>query len=155
MLPVAPPGGASAFVPTQLSVARTSALPNDHVLLALPPTATSASVLRSLRTEGVSVSAVADGIGVLDAVRARDPALLVLDMELPGPDQAAVLAAGHTEAPHRPVIALTPGERAPPWPGQPPGDRDDSLLRPFAVDELAARIRLRLRMGAPNARPVL
>ena len=60
MLPVAPPGGASAFVPTQLSVARTSALPNDHVLLALPPTATSASVLRSLRTEGVSVSAVAD-----------------------------------------------------------------------------------------------
>ena len=63
MLPVAPPGGASAFVPTQLSVARTSALPNDHVLLALPPTATSASVLRSLRSEGVSVSAVAAQLG--------------------------------------------------------------------------------------------
>ena len=72
MLPVAPPGGASTYVPTLASVPRASALPNDHVLLALPPTATSASVLRSLRSEGVSVSAVADGIGVLDAVRATD-----------------------------------------------------------------------------------
>jgi two-component system, OmpR family, response regulator QseB len=146
MLPVAPPGGASAFVPTQLSVARTSALPNDHVLLALPPTATSASVLRSLRTEGVSVSAVADGIGVLDAVRARDPALLVLDVELPGPDQAAVLSAVQSEAPNVPVIAVTPRERRAGLLGQLRGDRDDYLLRPFAVDELAARIRLRLRL---------
>jgi two-component system response regulator QseB len=100
-------------MPTQLSVARTSALPNDHVLLALPPTATSASVLRSLRAEGVSVSAVADGIGVLDAVRARDPALVVLDVELPGPDQAAVLASIQSEAPHVAVIAVTPRSAAP------------------------------------------
>src|SRR3982750_1605090 len=157
MLPVAPPGGASAFMPTQLSVARTSALPNDHVLLALPPTATSASVLRSLRTEGVSVSAVADGIGVLDAVRARDPALVVLDVELPGPDQAAVLAAIQSEAPHVAVIAVTPRERRTGLLALLRGDRDDYLLRPFAVDELAARIRLRLRLrpavGGNRARP--
>jgi two-component system response regulator QseB len=56
--------------------------PNNHVLLALPPTAASASVLRSLRSDGVSVSSVSDGIGVLDAVRNRDPALIVLDVEL-------------------------------------------------------------------------
>src|SRR3954467_2806594 len=110
MLPVAPPGGASAFMPTQLSVARTSALPNDHVLLALPPTATSASVLRVRCTEGVSVSAVADGIGVLDAgsdelaciggrggMRARDPALVVRRAELPGPDQAAEVVNNKSE----------------------------------------------------------
>src|SRR3954467_5180321 len=147
MLPVAPPGGASAFMPTQLSVARTSALPNDHVLLALPPTATSASVLRSLRTEGVSVSAVADGIGVLDAVRARAPALVVLDVELPGPDQAAVLASIQSEAPHVAVIAVTPRERRAGLLELLRGDRGDILLPPFAVDELAARIRLRLRLG--------
>ena len=70
MLPVAPPGGASSYHPTLMSVPRASALPNDRVLLALPPTATSASVLRSLHAEGVSVSAVTDCIGVLDAVRA-------------------------------------------------------------------------------------
>jgi two-component system response regulator QseB len=129
--------------------------PNDHVLLALPPTAASASVLRSLRAEGVSVSPISDGIGVLDAIRSRDPALLVLDVELPGPDQAAVLAAVQSEAPNVPVIAVTPRERRASLLGQLRGDRDDYLLRPFAVDELAARIRLRLRLGPAVENSVL
>ena len=46
-----------------------------------------------------------------------------------------------------PVIAVTPRERRAGLLGQLRGDRDDYLLRPFAVDELAARIRLRLRLG--------
>ncbi|HWM02409.1 MAG TPA: response regulator transcription factor [Actinophytocola sp.] len=121
--------------------------PNDHVLLALPTTAASASVLRSLRSDGVSVSPVGDGIGVLDAIRSRDPALLVLDVELPGPDQAALLAVVQAEAPNVPIIAVTPRERRAALLGQLRGDRDDYVLRPFAVDELAARIRLRLRLG--------
>jgi two-component system response regulator QseB len=146
MLPAAPPGGASSYV--SAPPPRVSVPPNDHVLLALPPTAASASVLRSLRTEGVTVSPVSDGIAVLDAVRSRDPALLVLDVELPGPDQAAVLAAIQAEAPNVPVIAITPRERRASLLGHLRGDRDDYLLRPFAVDELAARIRLRLRLGS-------
>jgi two-component system, OmpR family, response regulator QseB len=155
MLPVAPPGGASSYSPTILSAPRVSVPPNDHVLLALPPTAASASVLRSLRSEGVSVSPVNDGISVLDAIRSRDPALLVLDVELPGPDQAAVLAAVQSEAPNVPVIAVTPRERRAGLLGQLRGDRDDYLLRPFAVDELAARIRLRLRLGPAIENTVL
>ena len=147
MLPAAPPGGASSPMPESPPAPRASVPPNDHVLLALPPTAASASVLRSLRSEGVSVSPVSDGIGVLDAVRARDPALLVLDVELPGPDQSAVLAAVQAEAPNVSVIAVTPRERRASLLGLLRGDRDDYLLRPFAVDELAARIRLRLRLG--------
>ncbi len=146
MLPAAPPGGASSY-PSMTASVRVPVPPNDHVLLALPPTAASASVLRSLRSEGVSVSPVSDGIGVLDAVRARDPALIVLDVELPGPDQAAVLAALQTEAPNVSVIAVTPRECRIGLLGQLRGDRDDFLVRPFAVDELAARIRLRLRLG--------
>ncbi|WP_250548726.1 response regulator transcription factor [Pseudonocardia sp. H11422] len=122
--------------------------------MALPPNAASASVLRSLRSEGVRVSSVSDGIGVLDAVRSGEPALLVLDVELPGPDQAAVLAAVHSEAPNIPVIAVTPRERRAGLLGQLRGDRDDYLLRPFAVDELSARIRLRLRLGAATAQTI-
>jgi two-component system, OmpR family, response regulator QseB len=129
--------------------------PNEPVLLALPPTAASASVLRTLRSEGVPVNPVSDGIAVLDAVRARDPALLVLDVELPGPDQAAVLAAVQSEAPNVPVIAVTPRERRAGLLAQLRGDRDDYLLRPFAVDELAARIRLRLRLGPVAGTTVL
>ena len=144
MLPVAPLGGASAYAPAIPLPARPYVPPNDHVLLALPTTAASASVLRSLRSDGVSVSPVGDGIGVLDAIRTRDPALLVLDVELPGPDHGALLAAVQAEAPNVPVIAVTPRERRAALLGQLRGDRDDYLLRPFAVDELTARIRLRL-----------
>lgn len=147
MLPAAPPGGASPYVPLTPMAARVFVPPNDHVLLALPPTAASASVLRSLRSDGVSVSPICEGVSVLDAVRARDPALLVLDVELPGPDQTAVLAAVQAEAPHVCVIAVTPRERRAGLLTLLRGDRDDYLLRPFAVDELAARIRLRLRLG--------
>jgi DNA-binding response OmpR family regulator len=154
MLPVAPPGGVPLSPPV-LSVAGTAMPPNEPVLLALPPTAASASVLRTLRSEGVSVNPVSDGIAVLDAVRARDPALLVLDVELPGPDQAAVLAAVQSEAPNVPVIAVTPRERRAGLLAQLRGDRDDYLLRPFAVDELAARIRLRLRLGPVSGTTVL
>jgi two-component system, OmpR family, response regulator QseB len=154
MLPVAPPWGVSLSSPV-ISVAGTAMPPIEPVLLALPPTAASASVLRTLRSEGVPVSPVSDGIAVLDAVRARDPALLVLDVELPGPDQTAVLTAVQSEAPNVPVIAVTPRERRAGLLGQLRGDRDDYLLRPFAVDELAARIRLRLRLGPVVANTVL
>jgi two-component system response regulator QseB len=146
MLPVAPPGGPSALVPTQAS-ARSSVPPYAPVLLALPPSAASASVLRSLRAENMRVDLITDGIAVLDTVRAGHPALLVLDVELPGPDHAAVLAAVHSEAPGVPVVAITPRERRASLLGQLRSDRDDYLLRPFAVDELSARIRLRLRLA--------
>lgn len=148
MLPAAPPGGASVVVPAQRPAPATPPSPGS-VLLALPPTAASASVLRSLRAEGLSVGSTGDGIAVLDAVRRGGVALLVLDVELPGPDPAAVLAAVHGEAPAVPVIAVTPRERRGALLGRLRGDHDDYLLRPFAVDELAARIRLRLRLDVP------
>jgi two-component system, OmpR family, response regulator QseB len=154
MLPAAPPGGVSSPTPV-FPVAGYALPPYEPVLLALPPTAASASVVRTLRAEGVHVTPVSDGIAVLDAVRARNPALLVLDVELPGPDQTAVLAAVQSEAPNVPVIAVTPRERRAGLLAQLRGDRDDYLLRPFAVDELAARIRLRLRLGSVPGTSVL
>lgn len=154
MLPAAPPGGVSSPL-SVLPAAGSAVPPHEPVLLALPPTAATASVVRVLRSDGVPVTPVGDGIAVLDAVRARNPALLVLDVELPGPDQAAVLSAVQSEAPNVPVIAVTPRERRAGLLGQLRGDRDDYLLRPFAVDELAARIRLRLRLGPVGSSAVL
>ncbi|MFC5947220.1 response regulator transcription factor [Pseudonocardia lutea] len=120
--------------------------PYAPVLVALPPTAASASVLRSLRAEGMRADPAADGIAVLDAIRAAPPALLVLDVDLPGPEHAAVLAAVHAESPSVPVVVLTPRERRNAVIAQLRSDRDDYVVRPFSVDELSARIRLRLRM---------
>ncbi len=146
MLPAAPPGGAS-YMSAMPPAPRTPVPPSDHVLLALPPTAASASVLRGLRSDGIPARAVADGRGVLDAVRILETALLVVDVELPGPDQATVIAAVQSESPHVPIIAITPRERRAGLLALLRGDRDDYLLRPFAVDELTSRIRLRLRLG--------
>ncbi len=130
-----------------IPVPRTHAFPNDEVLLALPPTAASASALRSLRSAGIRATPVGDGIGVLDTVRTAPPALLVLDMELPGPDQCAVLAVVQSEAPNVPIIVVIPRERRAGLLHRLRGDRDDYLVRPFAVNDLAARIRLRLQLG--------
>jgi two-component system response regulator QseB len=136
----------SALVPAQRA-SRGFLPPSDHVLLALPATAATNSVLRTLRADGVRTVPTHDGIGLLDAVRADPPALVVLDVELPGPDHAALLGALHVEAAGTPVVAVTPRERRAAVLGLLRVDRDDYVLRPFAVDELAARIRLRLRLG--------
>lgn len=146
MLPVAPPEGASAFVPSQRSTDRRSPAP-DSVLLALPATAATASVLRSLRADGLDVAPAHDGIGVLDAARAGVPALVVLDVELPGPDVSTVVGALQAEVSSAPIVGVTPRERRSSLLGLLRADRDDYVLRPFAVDELVARIRLRLRQG--------
>ena len=143
MLPAAPPGGASPLAPA-IPRARVPAPPHDPVLLALPPSAASAAVLRALRADGLGVGAVSDGLGVLDAVRARQPALLVLDAELPGAERT--LSAVQREAGAVPVVLVLPRERRADVLGRLRPDRDDYVLRPFAVDDLAARIRL--RMGA-------
>jgi two-component system response regulator QseB len=151
MLPAARHGGAiapvAAFPAGSRAFAPSHDFVNDRVLLALPATAASASVVRSLRAEGVNVSPVSDGIAALDAVRHGDPALIVLDVELPGPDPVGLLATVHLEVPEVPVVVVTPRERRTAVLAQLRGDRDDYVVRPFAVDELAARIRFRLRLA--------
>lgn len=125
------------------------------VLLALPPSAGSASLGRGLRqdlaAEGLDLAVAVDGMELLDAVRAGAADLVVLDLELPGPDPTVLLGAVQAESPPTPVIAVVPRERRAGVLGLLRGDRDDFLIRPFVPDELAARIRLRLRtaVGLP------
>ncbi|MFP5021016.1 response regulator transcription factor [Pseudonocardia phyllosphaerae] len=122
------------------------------VLLALPASATSRSLARGLgqdlAAEGVELATASDGMELLDTLRAGRGDLVVMDMELPGPDPAVLLSAVHGESPRSPVIAVVPRERRAGVLGVLRGDRDDFLLRPFVPDELSARIRLRLRAAA-------
>ncbi len=125
------------------------------VLIAMPPSYASASVLRSLRAENVVAVMASDGIGMLDKLRAGGVGLVVLDVELPGLDIDVLLAAAHREAPSVPIVVLTPRERRGVTIAQLRGQRDDYLLRPFAVDELLARIWLRLQAGPPLDQTIL
>lgn len=99
------------------------------------------------------MSAVNDGLGVLDAVRARHPGLLVLDAEMPGAERT--LAVVQREATVVPVVLVLPRERRSDVLGRLRADRDDYVLRPFAVDDLAARIRLRLGLVPMGEQGVL
>ncbi len=127
----------------------------DLVLIALPATAASAAVLRALRGEGLPTAAVSNWISVLDALRGGGIGLLVLDLDLVGVDSEGMLSAVRREAPGVPVIAITARGRRTVAVAQLRGHQDDYLLRPFAMDELATRIRLRLRATLPLEQTIL
>jgi DNA-binding response OmpR family regulator len=100
---------------------------------------------RGLRAEGYEVEVVGDGeAGARGAV---DPEvdLVVLDRMLPGIDGIEVLARVRRVRPSLPVIMLTArGEVADRIEGLDSG-ATDYVTKPFAFDELLARIRVQLR----------
>ena len=76
---------------------------------------------RHLRRKGYEVLTAVDGRQGLEAARAGDPALVLMDMSLPGLDgwEATRLLKGDPRTRHIPVIALTAHAKA--------GDRERAL----------------------------
>jgi two-component system, OmpR family, response regulator PrrA len=104
-----------------------------------------ASLERGLRLSGFAVRTAADGEAALAAVRDEAPSCIVLDVTMPGIDGVEVvrrLRAGGIDVP---VCVLSARDTV--------GDRvtgleagaDDYLVKPFALDELVARLRALLR----------
>lgn len=56
---------------------------------------------------GYEVETVADGAAAIDAVRRAAPALVLLDIEMPGVDGVTALRAIRRQAPRVPVIMVT------------------------------------------------
>jgi DNA-binding response OmpR family regulator len=107
-------------------------------------------VVRGLRAEGHVVEAVGDGLEGERRALADDVDLVVLDRMLPGRDGLDVLRAIRGVKPELPVIVLSArGEVAERVEGLDMG-ANDYLAKPFAFDELAARVRALLR--APSQR---
>lgn len=105
---------------------------------------------RGLRAEGYEVRLATDGVSGERAGLDPDVDLVVLDRMLPGIEGDEVLASLRTARPGLPVIMLTArGEVADRVDGLDRG-ATDYLTKPFAFDELLARIRARLR-EATNA----
>jgi DNA-binding response OmpR family regulator len=105
-------------------------------------------VERSLRRQGFEVLAADNGETGLE--RALDPEveLVVLDLMLPGLSGIEVLRRLHAQRPDLPVIVLTArGEVEDRIAGLDSG-AVDYLVKPFAVAELAARIRAQLRTAS-------
>lgn len=106
-------------------------------------------VTQYLEREGFVVETVEDGAAALDAVRARPPDLLVLDVMLPARDGFSVLKEVRTQS-TIPVILLTArGDEPDRVVGLELG-ADDYVVKPFSPRELAARVRSVLRRSRPE-----
>ena len=112
-----------------------------------------AAVARALRLDGHEVETVGDGAAALTAVRERGPDAVVLDLMLPVVGGLEVCRRLRGEGDRTPVLVLTARDQV--------GDRvagldagaDDYLVKPFAVEELRARVRALLRRARPEEAP--
>lgn len=100
---------------------------------------------RGLETEGYEVTVAADGVSGERLAVGRGADLVILDRMLPGRDGIELLTAIRRARPSVPVILLTAkAEVADRVEGLDLG-ATDYLTKPFAFDELLARVRARLR----------
>ncbi|WP_160154665.1 response regulator transcription factor [Microbulbifer sp. ALW1] len=105
-------------------------------------------ITTALRHVGYAVDHTPSGSkGVALAVAAQ-PDLLVLDLGLPDMDGLAVLKALRTKQITTPVLILTARDDLPSKVQGLDAGADDYLTKPFAVDELLARLRALERRGA-------
>jgi two-component system response regulator MprA len=130
----------------------TSASNSQHtIVLAEDDPSVRAAVQRVLELEGYSVVAVNDGRAALDIIIAKPPHAAVLDVMMPFADGLTVCRELRHRGNRTPILLLTARHEV--------GDRvagldagaDDYLVKPFAVDELLARVRALLRRNDPTA----
>jgi DNA-binding response OmpR family regulator len=102
-------------------------------------------VERGLGARGFVVSSAADGEAGAELARKLDVDLVLLDLVLPGTHGLEVLEEIRSAKPRLPVIALTALDDTGSKIGGLEAGADDYVTKPFSVEELAARIRARLR----------
>jgi DNA-binding response OmpR family regulator len=110
---------------------------------------------RGLQAEGFEVRSALDGNRGLERALSENIDLVVLDLMLPGRSGIELLGELHAGKPALPVIVLTArGEVEERVAGLDAG-AVDYLIKPFSLNELAARIRAQLRAVAHSPRTTL
>ena len=111
-------------------------------------------IKRGLTYEGYTVETAGDGIDALTRARDKEPDLVILDILMPGIDGIEVSKRLRQES-DVPILMLTAkGTVADKVSGLESG-ADDYLVKPFAFDELVARVRALLRRRQPREVEIL
>ncbi|MGK5642171.1 response regulator transcription factor [Streptomyces sp. URMC 126] len=108
-----------------------------------------AAVVDGLAVEGYDVRSAADGLAALSAVAAAPPAAIVLDLAMPVLDGLAVCRRLRELGDRTPILVLTARDAVSDRVAGLDAGADDYLVKPFALDELLARLRALLRRATP------
>jgi two-component system OmpR family response regulator len=113
-----------------------------------------ALVRRGLEREGYAVDVASDGPEALWSAREREYDAVVLDAMIPEPDGFAVCRTLREEGRWAPVLILTARDSVEDRVRGLDAGADDYLTKPFAFEELFARLRALTRRG-PIERPMV
>jgi two-component system response regulator MprA len=102
---------------------------------------------RTLVAEGYGVTTAPDGGAALAAIERSVPDVLVLDIGLPGVDGLSVCRRVRDRGFTLPILLLTARDAVPDRVAGLDSGADDYLMKPFATEELLARLRALLRRG--------
>jgi len=108
------------------------------------------SLDRALRLEGHQVDLAVNGEQALRAIGDRPPDAVVLDVMMPVLDGLATCRAVRAAGLRTPVLMLTARDAVSDRVAGLDAGADDYLVKPFALEELFARLRALLRRTAPD-----
>src|SRR3954463_16774677 len=108
------------------------------------------ALTRALELDGYAVTTASNGAQALEAISARRPDVVVLDVMMPYVGGLDVCRTLRERKDRLPILVLTARDEV--------GDRfavldagaDDYLTKPFALEELRARLRALLRRTTPD-----
>lgn len=108
------------------------------------------SLRRSLAFNGYTVDLAEDGVEALEAIASERPDALVLDVMMPRLDGLEVCRQLRSTGDDLPILVLTARDSVSERVSGLDAGADDYLPKPFALEELLARLRALLRRTGPE-----
>ena len=127
----------------------------QRILFAEDDRAVRQSVTMALQLEGYEVDAVNDGAAALDKMVGPGPDLCIFDISMPNIDGLTATRHVRSKGYRTPLLLLTARTEVADRVAGLDAGADDYLTKPFALDELLARVRALLRRHAPTSVNVL
>jgi two-component system response regulator MprA len=118
---------------------------NGRLLVAEDDRGVREALERALRFEGYELLTAKDGADALDQVASAEPDLVILDVMMPHVDGLSVCRRMRERGLKTPVLMLTARHEVSDRVAGLDAGADDYLVKPFALDELLARVRALLR----------